>query len=61
MIEGMVVADIVGDAVTEALVMAKVVGEGVTEALVLVQPQQGMVPHHRAGHVQQHESGPQSS
>ena len=33
MIEALVVADVVGDAVTEALVMAKVVGEGVTEAL----------------------------
>ena len=28
-------ADVVGDAVTEALVMAKVVGEGVTKALVV--------------------------
>ena len=72
--EGLVLANVVGDAVTEALVMAKVVGKGVTEALVLVllkhraklwvQPQQGMVPHHhhhRAGDHQQHESGPQSS
>ena len=37
MIEGLVVADVVGKAVTEALVMAKVVGEGVTEALVVAE------------------------
>ena len=35
--EGLVVADVVGDAVTEALVMAKVVGEGVTGALVVAE------------------------
>ena len=37
MIEGLVVADVVGKAVTEALVMAKVVGEGVTGALVVAE------------------------
>ena len=35
--EGLVLANVVGDAVTEALVMAKVVGEGVTEALVVAE------------------------
>ena len=35
--EGLVVADVVGDAVTEALVMAKVVGEGVIKALVVTE------------------------
>ena len=30
-------ADVVGDAVTEALVMAKVVGEGLTGALVVAE------------------------
>ena len=29
-------------------------------AKLQVQPHQGMVPHHQAGHHQQHESGPQS-
>ena len=37
MIEGLVVADVVGDNVTEALVMAKVVGGSVTEALVVAE------------------------
>ena len=35
--EGLVLANVVGDAVTEALVMAKVMGEGVTEALVVAE------------------------
>ena len=35
MIEGLVVADVVDESVTEALVMAKVVDESVTEALVV--------------------------
>ena len=35
MIDGLVVADVVDESVTEALVMAKVVDESVTEALVV--------------------------
>ena len=35
--EGLVLANVVGDAVTEALVMAKVVDESVTEALVVAE------------------------
>ena len=37
MIEGLVVADVVDESVTEALVMAKVVDESVTEALVVAE------------------------
>ena len=37
MIEGLAVADVVDESVTEALVMAKVVDESVTEALVVAE------------------------
>ena len=37
MIEGLVVADVVDESVTEALVMAKVVDESVTEAIVVAE------------------------
>ena len=37
MIEGLVLADVVDESVTEALVMAKVVDESVTEALVVAE------------------------
>ena len=37
MINGLVVADVVDESVTEALVMAKVVDESMTEALVMAE------------------------